>query len=162
MFTTQLATAPWQLAQAAEAYDTAAVTLEGAAGQKLPFQQHLGRALGVEWESPAGRAFRTAAEALHLPGEHLGAESSAIAEQCRAVAAELRDLAELARQVQQIVHMLANPELRATFAGILAADHLDWFWHRAAGALNSAHEMAEFLKDSGGIPWVLREAAARI
>ncbi|WP_150460932.1 hypothetical protein [Nesterenkonia ebinurensis] len=103
IWTAQASTIPQQLYTAADAYDDAAGRLRRVLAKVPDYFAQIDAAERVHWDSMASRTFRTALEALRIPGEFLTAESAALAAQAEAVAADLRSYGDQARYVMSLI-----------------------------------------------------------
>lgn len=99
----QASTVPQQLYSAADAYDDAASRLRRVLATVPDYFALIDRAERVHWDSMASRTFRTALEALRIPGELLTVEAAVLASRAEAIAADLRSYADQARQLMLLI-----------------------------------------------------------
>ncbi|GFZ79346.1 hypothetical protein GCM10011359_04830 [Nesterenkonia alkaliphila] len=99
----QASTVPQQLYAAADAYDDAAGRLRRVLAMVPEYFALIEEAERVHWDSMASRAFRTALEALRIPGELVTAETAVLASRAETIASDLRSYGDQARQLMLLI-----------------------------------------------------------
>lgn len=156
-----ITTAALELERTAAAYRAAAKVLRSIPDRAEQYLAQLQSAQQVHWHSEAGTAFRQALETLRHPGNVLQSEASQLAGSAEGIAADLNGYADTARQLASIVSVLSAVDYSAV-AQDLGAARLEGMRAAAGEATTDAARLVKYAQDNGGIPLLLREAAARL
>lgn len=148
-----ITTVPWQLNQAADAYDDAANRLSSVLAQMPPYLERLDEVEQVHWDSMASQSFRTVLHLLRAPGQLMSVELMQLISAAQSIAADLRNYAQ---QAQSVIVSLGAVTGAVT-------DQLDSVWQEAASSLSSeAERFVEFIDRHGGVPHSIQQGIRQV
>lgn len=148
-----ITTVPWQLNQAAEAYDDAAARLSGVLAKMPPYLERLDEVEQVHWDSMASQSFRAVLHLLRAPGHLMSGELVQLISAAQTIATDLRHYAQ---QAQSVIFSLG------VVAGTVT-EQLDSIWQEAVSSLSGeAEKFVEFIDRHGGIPHSIEEGIRQV
>lgn len=148
-----ITTVPWQLNQAADAYDDAANRLGSVLAKMPPYMERLHEVEQVHWDSMASESFRAVLQLLKAPGHLMSLELVQLISAAQSIAADLRHYAQLAQSV--------TFSLGAVTGAV--TEQLDSIWQEAVSSLSGeAVRFVEFIDRHGGIPHSIEQGVRQV